>query len=102
MRHGGLVPMVWYPLLAGTVPVGQSRCLRERAHKVWFMSSRQAPCGRAASVTNYPRPAKPLEIYEFELCPFCKKYMEDDAMPGKGVCCPLDRHAYPSDKHAST
>mmetsp|Transcript_18887 Transcript_18887/g.52907 ORF Transcript_18887/g.52907 Transcript_18887/m.52907 type:complete len:347 (+) Transcript_18887:111-1151(+) len=29
-----------------------------------------------SKVTNYPRPAKPLEIYEFELCPFCKKVRE--------------------------
>ncbi|KAJ9534272.1 hypothetical protein QJQ45_007052 [Haematococcus lacustris] len=26
-----------------------------------------------SSVANFPRPGKPLELYEFETCPFCKK-----------------------------
>ncbi|KAL6759407.1 hypothetical protein V8C86DRAFT_2574813 [Haematococcus lacustris] len=46
-----------------------------------------------SSVANFPRPGKPLELYEFETCPFCKKVREAISMLDLDVMmypCPKD------------
>mmetsp|Transcript_9768 Transcript_9768/g.24336 ORF Transcript_9768/g.24336 Transcript_9768/m.24336 type:complete len:369 (-) Transcript_9768:239-1345(-) len=65
---------------AGALCVGYKTSLKEDDGKYAVAKVMNRKFSEESDVGSFPRPAKPLVLYEFEGCPFCKKVREAVSM----------------------